>query len=177
MHCNVDAMGELRQSDDGLWSVGAWPAHLSEIARAVDPGLEFVVVEDHCVVDWRWRTLEAPLSDHSHPPVSRWTVRRMSLDLLLTPAQLRDAARELQTATDGGALVWQSSRRPPDGFALRAKQGPARAAAIRGLDIRLVIDVPHDGEVAVLTAPTEALLVQALERLATVHRETVDVDR
>lgn len=166
VHFSVDTIGELRQGDDGLWTAGAWPAHLSEITRAVDPGLDFVVVEDHCAVDWRWQTLEVPLSDQPGSTAHHWTVRRMSLDLLLTPAQLTDAAPELQTATDGGALVWQSSRRPPGAFALRDKHGPARAAAMRGLDIRLVIDVPHDGEVAVLTAPTEALLVQALERLA-----------
>ncbi|GEM_PF-2798661 len=155
-----------QQGDSGLWTVGAWPAHLSEIARAVDPGLDFVVLEDHCATDWQWRTLEVPLSDHADSPASRWTVRLLQFDLLLTPAQLTQAAPELQTASDGGATIWQSSRRPPDGFALRHKHGTARAAAMRGLDIRLVIDVPHDGEVALLTAPTEALMVQALERLA-----------
>jgi hypothetical protein len=167
VHFSVNTDGELRQGDHGLWTVGAWPAHLSEITRAIDPGVDFVVVEDHCAADRRWRTLEVPLSDRSDSPARRWTVRRVSLDLLLTPAQMADAAPELQTATDGGALIWQSSRRPPDAFALRDKHGPARAAAIRGLDIRLVIDIPHDGELAVLTAPTEALLVQALERLTT----------
>ncbi|MCC2322261.1 hypothetical protein [Cellulomonas xiejunii] len=167
IHFSVDTSGAPQQGDHGLWTAGAWPAHLSDIVRATDPGLEFVVVEDHCAADWRWTPLAVPLSEHSDAPASRWTVRRMSFDLLLTPVQLRDAAPELQTATDGGALIWQSSRRPPDTFALRDKHGSARAAAMRGLDIRLVIDVPHDGEVAVLTAPTEALLVRALERLGT----------
>lgn len=37
---------------------------------------------------------------------------------------------------------------------------------MRGLDARRVIDVPHDVEVVVLTEPADALLVQALERLA-----------
>lgn len=165
IHCSVDGSGEVRQDDDGIWSVGVWPAHLSEVARAVDPAVGVVVVEGHGVVGWGWRTLATPLSAALPSSARPWTVRRMSLDLLLTPAQLVEVAPELQAATDGGALVWQSTRRPPDGFALGSKDGHGRAAAMRGLDIRLVIDVPHDGEVAVLLSPTEALLRAALERL------------
>ncbi len=157
--------------DDGRWTFSVWPAHLGSLAAALDPSLEFVVVEDHVAIGGSWRSALVQLDDSGAALLDGAAVRLLRMDLLVTPEQFQQVALTLQTAGDGGVFLWQSGRRPPDAFRLSDKEGPARAAAIRALDIRLVIELPHDGEVAVIAAASEqearaaaARLEPALER-------------
>lgn len=149
-------VGSPEARGDGWFSLAVWPGHLSELAVALNPELGFVVLEDHAAVGATWRSMSVPLNESETGFVTDVAVRLVRMDLLMTTDQFRRDASKLQIANDGGALIWQTSRKPPPSFRLSEKDGQARAAAVHNLDIRLIIDLPHDGEVAVIAAPSEA---------------------
>ncbi|WP_234659983.1 hypothetical protein [Agromyces marinus] len=159
-------VGSPEARGDGWWTVAVWPGHLSSLAAALNPGLEFVILEDHAAVGWDWRSVRVPVNESETGFVEDVAVRFVRMDLLMTPDQFRRHALKLQSGSDGGALIWQLSRKPPVNFRLSDKEGDARAAAIRGLDIRLIIDLPHDGEVAVISAAAEVEARAVVTRLA-----------
>ncbi|MGI4896386.1 MAG: hypothetical protein ACRYF3_14865 [Janthinobacterium lividum] len=159
-------LGEVTQHEMGWSSVPIWYGHLTELTAAMDPDVAFVVVEGHLALGINeWQPSALPLSRRSSQRQHTWMTRRVSFDLLMTPLELTGAAEELRSATDGGALLWQAGRRPPAAFFLDSKHGAALAAAMRGLDIRLIIDLPHDGETALMTGRTPDLLHEAIDRL------------
>lgn len=159
-------VGSPEARGDGWWTVAVWPGHLSSLTAAVNPELGFVVLEDHAAVGWAWRTIRIPVNESETGFVSDVAVRHVRMDLLMTPDQFRRDASKFEDASDGGALIWQTSRKPPVSFRLSDKEGDARAAAVQGLGIRLIIDLPHDGEVAVIAAASEAEAHAAATRLS-----------
>jgi len=158
-------VGSPEARGDGWWTLTVWPGHLSSLAAALNPELRFVVLEDHAAVGWDWRTMRVPVNESETGFVNDVAVRLIRMDLLMTPDQFRRDASKLQDATDGGALLWQTRRQPPANARLSDKAGPARAAAIQGLGIGLIIDLPHDGELAVIAAASEAEARAAVARL------------
>jgi hypothetical protein len=158
-------VGTPEARGDGWWTVTVWPGRLSSLAAALDPEVDVVVVEDHAAVGWAWRTLGVPVNELEAGFVDDVAVRLVRMDLLMTLEQFRRDASKLQAAGDGGALIWQTSRRPPATFRLSEKNGHARAVAVQDLDIRLIIDLPHDGEVAVIAAASELEASAAAARL------------
>jgi hypothetical protein len=159
-------LGEITVRTDGSASVPIWSGRLSELATVMDPQIPFVVVEGHLALGMtQWSTAAVPLSSRSAERPRTWRARRLSFDLLLTPAELIETAEELGDAVHGGALLWQAGRCPPPTFSLEEKTGQARSTAAHGLDIRLVLDLPHAGETALLWALTPDLLHQAMHRL------------
>lgn len=158
-------VGSPKARGDGWWTVTVWPGHLSELAAALNPEFGFVVLEDHVAVGSDWRTVPVPVNESDKGFVNDVAARFVRMDLLMTPEQFRRDASKLQDASDGGAFIWQTSRRPPVSFRLSDKGGHARTAAVQRLGIRLIIDLPHDGEVAVVAAASEAEARAAATRI------------
>ena len=159
-------VGNVEARGDGWWTLAVWPADLNSLALALDPLCQFVVLEDHAAVGRKWRAVRVPLNESESGSVDDVQVRLVRMDLLMTPEQFRRDALKLQESSGGGgALIWQTTRKPPAGFRLSEKEGAARAAAVRGLDVRLIIDLPHDGELAVIAAASEQEARAAATRL------------
>ena len=158
-------IGSPEARSDGWWTMAVWPGHLTSLAAALNPELGFVVLEDHAAVGWVWSVVPVPVNQSDSGLVDHAAVRLLRMDLLMTPHQFQREASKLQDAGNGGALIWQASRQPPASFRLSDKDDHARAAAVQGLDIRLIIDLPHDGEVAVIAAASEAEARAAAARL------------
>ena len=71
----------------------------------------------------------------------------------------------LATNSGGGFGCYQFRQRPRADFHL-PDYPQGRADAMRGQGVELVIDLPHDMEVAVLSSPSKAALSHYLRRLA-----------
>jgi hypothetical protein len=83
----------------------------------------------------------------------------------MAPEEVVDAGPDLDAADQGWLYAWQTPRQPPQHLRLGDKHGEARAAALRGAGVTLLIDLPHRGETAVLWSPDRATLDAALRRL------------
>jgi hypothetical protein len=149
----------------GFWTAYAHSAHASELVRAVDPDLEFVVIERHSSASSEWSNLPLPLSRFPAAHLAR-TVRTVRFDALLTPAELIAAAPDFDAADQGWLFLWQTATFPPPYLSLQDKTDRAREDAMRGVGVTLLIDLPHLGETAKLSSPGEQALTAALERLS-----------
>ncbi len=89
----------------------------------------------------------------------------MRFDLCVSPQEAIDAGPELDQSDQGWLYAWQVPGKPPEHLALSQKQGPSRSAAMRGVGVTLLIDLPHRRETAVLWSPDRPHLMAALNRL------------
>ncbi|MFD6094146.1 hypothetical protein ACFWGN_18690 [Oerskovia sp. NPDC060338] len=154
---------EPREMANGLWSVGVHGMHPSTLVRALDLEVPFVVIEGHLPFRSGWHDVDIPLAAPDVAGVRR--VRGLRYDLLMSPAEVLDAADELDRAGQGWLFAWQAIRMPPPDLLLDGKSGRARSAAVRGCGVTLILDLPHADESAVLTSPDRTRLLGAVGRL------------
>jgi hypothetical protein len=149
-------VGVLDESSPGLWSVGVFPGHADELLGALDPTVPFVLIE--CGNPRRgWHDALVTIGPESSP-VSR-RVRNVSFDVLTTPAEASGLGPLLRADHDGRLRAIQLTRQPSAHFRLpMVDRGLARA--MRGLGVHLIIDLPHDGEIANIRA-TQASVLRA----------------
>ncbi|MGV9674027.1 hypothetical protein ACWDSJ_01990 [Nocardia sp. NPDC003482] len=152
------------EAPDGGWSVGVHDARPSELVRAFDPDLPYVVIEGHSPMTPGWHAHPIALSGDPESVRTR-TVRCVRFDLCVGPREAIDAGPELDRSDQGWLYAWQVPRKPPEHLTLSRKHGPARRAAMRGVGVTLLIELPHRGETAVLWSPDRARLDTALRRL------------
>lgn len=151
------------QADDGLWCVAVHPGHADLLLAALDAAMSFVLIESwDGISDWH----EAVVRIGADAEPRLRVVRRLSFDLLVAPseaAEIGGQLRELGVA-GGGLLCHQFRQRPHANFHM-PDSGKARADAARGQGVELTIDLPHDGEVAVVSSPSEDNLKAYVRRL------------
>ncbi|MFF2554595.1 hypothetical protein ACFVUS_26580 [Nocardia sp. NPDC058058] len=92
-------------------------------------------------------------------------VRRIRFDLRMTPQEAIQAGPELDNSDQGWLYAWQAPTEPPQDLVLSHKEGRSRTAALEGVGVSLLIDLPHRNETAVLWSPTRHILNAAVERL------------
>lgn len=157
-------LGELDQRDGGLWRVTAWPGRADVLLGALDPGWPFVLIETW---DGNSGWHEATVSVGAHDEPRLRLVRRHRFDLLVTPSEAIGIGRHLhaQGPAGGGLRCYQFRRRP--GAAFRLPDDPrGRAGAMRGQGAVLAIDLPHDGEIALVCSPDKTAVTEYVQRLA-----------
>lgn len=154
----------LKATGEG-WSVAVHHARASELVRAFDPDLPYVVIEGHSPVRPGWHALPVPLTGEPISLRTR-TVRNVRFDMRVSPQDAIDAGAELDNSDQGWLYAWQVPTEPPANLMLSQKQGHARTAALRAAGVALFIDLPHSGETAVLWSPQRELLDAAVGRLA-----------
>jgi len=138
-------------------------------SRALDPAVPHVVIEGHSPAPVGWHGVSVPIAI-GDPVAGLRMVRTLRFDLLLSPTEALALGAQFDHADQGGLFAWQTGRRPPDSFSLLALEHRARAPAMRGLAISLVIDLPHSTETASLQSPEREHLETALTRLRTTPR-------
>lgn len=146
------------------WTAPVHQVRASGLVRAFDPMHRHVVIEGHSPVRAGWHTLPVTLTSES-AEVQKRSVRNVRFDLLLTPEEVVGIGPDLDAADQGWPYAWQTPREPPQHLRLSDKHGEARAAALRGAGVTLLVDLPHRGETAVLWSPDRATLDAALGRL------------
>jgi hypothetical protein len=151
------------QSEYGLWRVAVTAGQADLLLAALDPDLPFVVIETWDG-DPGWH--EATVRVGATGELRTRTVRRNSFDLLLSPKEAVEIGQYLrvQGVSGGGLTCYQFRARPRSDFRLPA-QPKARSDAMRGLGVELLIDLPHHGEVAVVSSPARSALDAFVARL------------
>lgn len=151
------------QAEDQLWSVTASPGRADRLLHALDPDLPWVLIETwDGQADWH----EAMVSVGVHEEPRVRLVRHHSFDLLTTPAEAREIGAHLhaQGILGGGLVAFQFRSKPRPTFRL-PDYAQGQADAMRGHGVELVINLPHDGEVAVVTSLHESAAAAYAERL------------
>ena len=161
-------LAEMRQGDKGMWQTTVWPGRADVLLSALDPDWPFVLIETgDGNSDWHEATVSVGPQDRPRLRL----VRHHRFDLLVTPAEAIEIGRHLhaQGVGGGGLGCYQFRQRPRATFRLPDYSRPrprARADAMRGQGVDLAIDLPHDGEVAVVCSPNKTALMEYLQRLA-----------
>lgn len=154
---------ELTEDDHGIWRGSVVGAHADQLLASLDRSAPFVLIETwDGYLDWHEAVVSVGSDDGPRPR----TVRRHTFDLLVTPTEAVEIGRQLrgQGVAGGGLVCYQFRSRPHADFRL-PDQGRRRADAMRGLGVELMIDLPHDGEVAVVSSPDKAVLEGYAARL------------
>ncbi|MFB7719447.1 hypothetical protein [Nocardia sp. NPDC056100] len=157
----VDSLSEL---PDGGWSVAVHGARPSELVRAFDPALLYVVIEGHSPARPGWHRLPIALSGNGESIRPR-TVRGIRFDLCVSPREAIEAGPELDESDQGRLYAWQVPTEPPDYLVLSDKEGRSRRAAMDGIGVALLIDLPHRRETAIVWGSSRDVLESAVERL------------
>jgi len=139
------------------------PGRADHLLAALDPEAAHVVVL--CGDPGRgWRDLAVDIGTEERPTVRR--VRRVSFELLVTGAEAAELGPHLRAEHDGSLHCYQFAALPDDGLHLPlAVPRQHLAQLMRGKGLDLMIELPHDNEVALLTSVDRALLQPLLERL------------
>ena len=148
----------------GLWCASVWPGHADQLLRGLDPALPFVLIETwDGQPGWHEATVSVGPNEVPRPR----TVRQHGFELLVTPAEAIEIGAHLraQGLSGGGLGCFQFRDRPRDTFRL-PDYSTGRADAMRGQRVEIAIDLPHDEEVAVVSSPTESVLIDYLARLS-----------
>ena len=93
------------------------------------------------------------------------TVRSIRFDICMSPHEAIEAGPLLDDSDQGWLYAWQVPCEPPQHLALSHKEGRSRRAAIAGIGVALLIDLPHSGETAALWSPSQHILNGSLGRL------------
>jgi hypothetical protein len=152
------------QNDDRLWCASAYPGHADLLLGGLDPAFPFVLIETwDDQSDWHEAIVSVGLDEQPR----RRIVRHHRFDVLVTPAEAIEIGAHLhaQGLKGGGLGCFQFRQRPRATFRL-PEWSEGRANAMRGQGVELAIDLPHDGEVAVVYSPTESNLLQYVDKLA-----------
>lgn len=157
-------LGALTRDEGGLRRASVWPGHSDVLLAALDPEAAFVLIETwDGNSDWHEAQVSVAVGDE---PRTR-LVRHHSFDLLVTPEEAIEVGLSLraQGKTSGGLECHQFRQRPRPEFHLPGNPR-ARADAMRGHDVLLSIELPHDAEVAVVSSPSRPDLEGYISRLA-----------
>ncbi|MBM7520463.1 hypothetical protein [Nocardioides nitrophenolicus] len=157
-------LSEPYQQADGLWCVSVNPGHADELLGALDPEFPFVLIETwDGDSDWHEAVVSVGPNDVARPRL----VRHHSFDLLVTPVEARGVGVHLraQGLAGGGLGCFQFRERPAPAFRVPASLA-GRRSALEGQKVEIAIELPHDGEVAVVASPSRARLIAYGQRLA-----------
>lgn len=156
-------ISEPYYNDDRLWCASVFPGRADLLLEGLDPAFPFVLIETwDGQRDWH----EATVSVGRDEAPRRRIVRYHRFDVLVSPAEAVEIGAHLhaQGLSGGGLGCFQFRERPRATFRL-PEWSKGRADAMRGQRVELSIDLPHDGEVAVVCSPTESNLLAYVRRL------------
>lgn len=152
------------QTDARLWCAPVHPGHADVLLAALHPDHPFVLIETwDGIGDWHKATVRIGADDEPRPRL----VRKHSFDLLVSPAEAAEIGSLLraQGMSGGGFRCHQFQRHPKATFHVPDSL-QASAGAQRGQGVELSIELPHDGEPALVSSPNRANLDAFLARLA-----------
>lgn len=86
--------------------------------------------------------------------------------MCMSPQEAIHAGPDLDEGDQGWLYAWQVPTEPAVDVVLSHKEGRPRRAAMYGIGVTLLIDLPHRGETAVLWSPRRHVLDASLERLS-----------
>ena len=153
-------IGEVGQNEGGSWRSSIYPGRADLLLQALDPTAEFVLIEtSDGEPDWHEAVVSVSPTEAPRPRL----VRRHSFDLLVTPEEAAEIGDHLHES-GRGFLCFQFRRRPTDFDLPDYPRG--RADAMRGQGVELSIDLPHDGDLAVVVSPSRPSVEAFLRRLA-----------
>jgi hypothetical protein len=135
------------------------------LLSALDPDWPFVLIETRDGnSDWHEATVSVGPQDQPRLRL----VRHHRFDLLVTPAEAIEIGRHLHAQGVGGGRLgcYQFRQRPRATFRLPDYSRPRADAMRRGQRVDLAIDLPHDGEVAVVWSPNKTAVIEYVQRLA-----------
>ena len=113
------------------------------LAHAPDPSAGPVVIEGHLAAGAEWTGLRLRFPGVPGDEPQQLTVRRMSLDLLLSPAEFAQLVPTLPGTRSAGLGFWQTCRgRVPQHADLGDKHGKDRRRAFVGLDVAIAAQLP-----------------------------------
>ena len=160
----VVELGEVQQDKNGLWWSSVWPGRADVLLAALDPDCAYALIEtwdgDR---DWHEAVVSVGVGEEPRTRV----VRHHRFDVLVSPKEATAIGRHLhaQGLAGGGFGCYQFRHRPRASFRL-PDDPQGRADAMRGQGVELAIDLPHNGEVAVVRSPSKAALSDYMRRLA-----------
>jgi hypothetical protein len=125
--------------------------------------LPYVVIEGHSPVKPGWHRLPISLTDKGESIRTR-TVRHIRFGLCVGPREA-EAGPELDDSDQGWLYAWQVPTEPPQCLVLSQKEGRSRSAAMKGIGVALLVDLPHRGETAIVWGSSRNVLDSAVERL------------
>lgn len=149
-------LSEPSRQGDGLWCISIHPGHADELLAALDPELPFVLIETwDGLADWHEAVVSVGPDDEARPRL----VRRHSFDLLVSPGEAYEVGVHLraQGLAGGGFGCFQFRERPTSEFRLPASP-EGRRSAMQRQGVQIAIDLPHDGEVAVVSSLSRTTL-------------------
>ena len=162
---------ELSRGDFGLHYFMTPPLKLSRFVLACDPTIPIVLIARYTPIDWTpFVRTRVPLStDDRRVPQVR-TVRRLTMDLLMTWPEFESAMDEFEgngSAAVGGLRFWQVTREPSPRYDFERLKPEAKVAVYRNQGVILALDLPHNLEVGMVASPDEEALRRARDRLMT----------
>jgi hypothetical protein len=156
----------VNETQDGLYTATLWPGHVQGVVHAVDPDGGDVVMEGQLVAaPGAWVPAHTTLSGRWADLSSDVRVASVRVDLVMPPGEFVAFVPSLDGVRNTGVEFWQASRHLDRVVHLAGKRGTARRSAFAGLDIQVWVLLPHEGEVASLTAPTSDRVEAALDRI------------
>ena len=154
----------MQQDENGLWWSSVWPGRADVLLAALNPDSAYVLIETwDGKRDWHEAVVSVGVGEEPRTRV----VRHHGFDVLVSPQEATAIGRHLhaQGLVGGGFICYQFRQRPRASFRL-PDYPQGRADAMRGQGVELAIDLPHDGEVAVVNSPSKAALSDYMRRLA-----------
>lgn len=137
----------------------------------VDPEVPWVLIERHWPVSYGFHEMRLPLSPLSLEQPLRVRARGVEMDLLFRTSEFLEVVDEFEAAADGGLLLAQLDAEPKNHVRLFDKLNDStmtRQSSTemkRGLGVRLLLDVPHSGEVSVISGLDPSDVRHAWERV------------
>ncbi len=153
-------LGEVSLNAGGSWRCTVYPGRADLMLAALDPTAGFVLIETYDGGDgWHEAVVSVSPDETSRPRL----VRHNRFELLVDPIEAAEIGRHLH-ASGRGFMSYQFRERPRADFYL-PKYPQGRADAMRGQGVELAIDLPHDGDLAVVCSPTKVLVDEYVQRL------------
>lgn len=154
-------LSEVSLNPGGAWHFSAYPGRADLLLAALDPTAAYVLIETYDGVHG-WH--EAFVSISPTEPPKRRLVRRLAFELLVDPTEAAEIGSHLHE-TGRGFMMYQFRQQPRADFHL-PDCPKGRADAMRGHGVELSIDLPHDGEVAVVASPRKSAADDYRRRLS-----------
>jgi hypothetical protein len=160
---------ELSRSEFGLHSFMTPPLKLSTFILACDRTLRFVLIPSYTVSPGlQFFRTQVPLStDLERVPQLR-TVRRLTMDLLMTWPEFEAAVAEFEGDGSPGAgslRFWQMTREPTRRYDFDRLKPETKVPVYRNQGVVLFLELPHNLEVGMVSAADEEPIRLARDRL------------
>ena len=143
-------------------TVGVTGGTVPRLARLFDPTAPWVFLSDYSPAPrLGWLEISIPMAPNRLLTPSRTVARRPRYDVLLATREFFEIATDLAHL---GLAAGQFLKKPTDAIDFENADERDRAARLNAFGLVVWFDLPHEGEVAQVTATSDELLDEALHR-------------